>query len=87
MKALHRQMKEKFIETWQSCFTLLTELSPPTWTSLWSVVPNICFYCYVRIKVCQCLLIFLILILCTEQAENIDQEVNDGQIVAHLRPQ
>ena len=22
MKALHRQMKEKFIETWQSCFTL-----------------------------------------------------------------
>ena len=87
MKALHRQMKEKFIETWQSCFTLSTELSPPTWTSLWSVVPNICFYCYVRLKVCQCILIFLILILCTEQAENIDQEVNDGQIVAHLRPQ
>ena len=41
MKALHRQMKEKFIETWQSCFTVSTELSPPTWTSLWSVAPNI----------------------------------------------
>ena len=78
MKALHRQMKEKFIETWQSCFTVSTE---------WPPTSHICFYCYVRLKVCQCLLIFLILILCTEQAENIDQEVNDGQIVAHLRPQ